>query len=40
MLLVMFDRLSSARAALTGRVRLAGRRPWRVRELMTLMTMP
>jgi hypothetical protein len=40
MLLLMFDRLSSARAALTGRVRLAGRRPWRVRELMTLMTMP
>jgi len=40
MLLLMFNRLSPARAALTGGVRLAGRRPWRVRRLMTLMTMP
>jgi SCP-2 sterol transfer family len=40
MLLLTFNRVSPVRAALSGKVRLSGRRPWRARRLMSLMTMP
>lgn len=35
LLLVMFERMHPLRAALTGRVIVVGRRPWRIRRLMS-----
>lgn len=40
MLLVMFDRVGPVGAALRGRLRVGGRRPWRVRRLMRAMQTP
>ncbi|MGY0236634.1 maleylpyruvate isomerase N-terminal domain-containing protein [Longispora urticae] len=38
--LMLFGRVSKARAALTGRVRVAGRRPWLLPEFMATMRLP
>lgn len=40
MLLLMFERMSPARAALSGKVVVYGPRPWRIGRLMRLLKMP
>jgi hypothetical protein len=40
MLLLMLNRVSAMRAILTGKVTAWGRRPWRLRRMLTVMTPP
>lgn len=40
MLLVMFDRINPMWAVVSGRVRVGGRRPWRIRRMRAALSMP
>ena len=40
MLLLMLGRITPSRAILSGKVTAWGRRPWRLRQMLTVMTHP
>lgn len=40
MLLVMFERINPVWAVVSGRVRVGGRRPWRIRRMRAALSMP